>query len=427
MAEASRAQRFVYMLGLILAGEAVFVLPFNLARFFRPTVLEVLGFTNTQLGAAQGVYGVVAIGAYIFGGPIADRFEARKLLAISLWATALGGLYLATFPDVQGARFLWGFFGLTTILFFWAALIKATRDWGGVDTQGRAYGLLDGGRGALAALLASAGVGALAWSFPNGAAAASLEDKRQILRQIIYGYTAVTAACGVFVWFALRIAHTNSAAPSEAPLARASWEGMKKAFAFRTVWLQAFIVVAAYVGYKGFDNYSLFAVQGYGLDEVEAAKVSTIGAWMRPVAALGAGLIGDRFRISRVTTLAFCVLLGSDLYFALGTPVPGLVWVLLGNTLVASTAIFGLRGLYFALFEEAKVPLAVTGSAVGVVSVIGYTPDIFVAYVAGVLNDASPGLAGHQHFFMFLAAFAAMGVLASLAFEREIKRPRQER
>ena len=153
MAEASRAQRFVYMLGLILAGEAVFVLPFNLARFFRPTVLEVLGFTNTQLGAAQGVYGVVAIGAYIFGGPIADRFEARKLLAISLWATALGGLYLATFPDVQGARFLWGFFGLTTILFFWAALIKATRDWGGVDTQGRAYGLLDGGRGALAALL----------------------------------------------------------------------------------------------------------------------------------------------------------------------------------------------------------------------------------------------------------------------------------
>ena len=103
MAEANRSQRLIYMLGLILAGEAVFVLPFNLARFFRPTVLEVLGFTNTELGAAQGVYGVVAIGAYIFGGPIADRFEARKLLAQAL-ATAARSSPRATFqssPDVS--------------------------------------------------------------------------------------------------------------------------------------------------------------------------------------------------------------------------------------------------------------------------------------------------------------------------------------
>ena len=86
---------------------------------------------------------------------------------------------------------------------------------------------------------------------------------------------------------------------------------------------------------------------------------------------------------------------------------------------------FGLRGLYFALFEEARVPAAVTGTAVGFVSVVGYTPDIFVAFVAGVLIDRSPGLAGHQHFFWFLSAFAFIGVLASYMLMRRLEWAKQ--
>ena len=82
------------MLGLIIAGEAIYALPFHLTRFFRPTVLEVFGITATELGAAQSIYGVVAMLAYFPGGPLADRFPARKLMAMSLWTTAAGGFYL---------------------------------------------------------------------------------------------------------------------------------------------------------------------------------------------------------------------------------------------------------------------------------------------------------------------------------------------
>ena len=87
---------------------------------------------------------------------------------------------------------------------------------------------------------------------------------------------------------------------------------------------------------------------------------------------------------------------------------------------------FGLRGLYFALFEEARVPVALTGTAVGFVSVVGYTPDIFVAYVAGVLIDRSPGIVGHQHFFWFLSAFALIGVVASYTLMRLLHPVRQK-
>jgi hypothetical protein len=37
------------------------------------------------------------------------------------------------------------------------------------------------------------------------------------------------------------------------------------------------------------------------------------------------------------------------------------------------------------------------------------------------LIDASPGLAGHQHFFKFLAAFSAVGLLASFLLMRIVK------
>lgn len=408
------------MLALVVAGEAVFVLPFNLTRFFRPIILDVFQLTNTELGAAQGAYGVMAMVSYFLGGPLADRFPARKLLASSLWATAAGGLYMATFPGYRGAVFLWGFFGVTTILLFWAALIRATRDWGGVDKQGRAYGLLDSGRGLLAAVLASLGVLAFGLAFPDGYSAASVNERENILRLVIYGYTAVTAATGFLVWFVISDGHPAGSQDLAEwkPNSENVFQHVMRVLRIPAVWLQAVIVVCAYVGYKGFDNYSLFAVQAYGVDEVEASKMVTIGAWMRVIAPIGAGLLGDRFLASRVTMLIFCVLLASHLCFALTTPIPGLSWFLFINTLLAALMINGLRGLYFALFEEARVPASVTGTAVGIVSFIGYTPDVFVALVGGILLDRSPGLPGHQHYFMFLAIFAAIGVITSFALMR---------
>ena len=416
--------RIFYMLGLILAGEAIYALPFHVTRFFRPTVLEVFDLTNTELGTAQAVYGVVAMLSYFPGGPLADRFPARKLLAWSLWSTAAGGLYMATMPGFHGSLIIWGFFGFTTILLFWAALIRATREWGGHDEQGRAFGFLEGGRGALAAVLATMGAALFGLMFPEGYANASPEGKRLALSLIIYGYTAVTAATGVYIWFVLSDGHPCGQPNLEEwrPEKESTWTHILRVLRMPSVWLTAVIVICAYVGYKGFDNYSLFAVEGFGMSEVEAAGIAAIGAWMRPLAAVAAGLIGDRILVSRMTVLCFSVLLASQLFFAIYTPEPGVAWVLLGNILIGSSAIFGLRSLYYALFEEAEVPAVVTGTAVGLVSVIGYTPDIFVSFVGGVLLDNSPGLAGHQHYFYFLAAFAALGLLVSYTLMRRLRR-----
>ncbi len=398
------------MVALIVAGEAVFALPFHVARFFRPTMMEVFDLSATELGAAQGIYGIVAMVAYFPGGPLADRFAAHQLMAISLWSTAAGGLYMATFPGLAGSMFMFGFFGITTILLFWAALIRATRELGGNQTQGGAFGLLDGGRGLLAALLLSAGAYVFTLAFPEGYAGASLAEKQSALRTVILGYSAFTAIAGIYVWFALKGLEANSSSTQHHSI----WRNILPVLRFRSVWLQALIVICAYVGYKGLDNYTLFAVQAYDLDEVEAAQLMTLAAWLRPFAAVGAGLLGDRIDISKAMIACFLILIVSYLFLGFTTPTPGAFFVLLANVAVTCIAVYGLRGLYFAVFEETKVPRAMTGTAVGVVSVIGFTPDIFVTLVAGLLIDASPGLTGHQHFFWFLTAFAFVGAVASL-------------
>src|SRR5210317_301058 len=146
--------RFFLMLTLVFAGEIVFLLPFHTTRFFRPTLLEAYGLSNTQLGDVFAVYGVLAMIAYFPGGALADRYSARALLTLSLVATGIGGFYMMTYPGVAGMVLLYGYWGITTILLFWSALIRATREWGGHDAQGSAFGLLEGGRGIVAALLA---------------------------------------------------------------------------------------------------------------------------------------------------------------------------------------------------------------------------------------------------------------------------------
>ncbi|MBT8124452.1 MAG: MFS transporter [Gammaproteobacteria bacterium] len=412
--------RIYLILGLILAGEAIFALPFHIARFFRPIMLEMFNLSATELGAAQGIYGIVAMLCYFPGGFIADRYPVHKLIALSLWMTALGGLFMATLPNYPELVLLYGFFGFTTIILFWGALIRATREWGGSHEQGLAFGILEGGRGLLAVVLATIAVLVFQYSFPMGYETATLVEKTKVFRIIIYGYTLVTALIGIYIWFAFS---SFSKRKHELIIVK-RWSNfsinIKEVFSYPSVWLQSLIVICAYVGYKGFDNYTLFAVDVYGYSEIEAAKLVTLGSWIRPFAAIAAGLLADRFHVVKMLSICFLMLLAADMYFAFATPIHNISWIFIGNVLVTCIAIFGLRGLYFAIYEEVKMPIAITGSAVGLVSVIGFTPDVFVLFIAGLLMDNSPGLLGHQHFFMFLSSFAAIGLIASISLSRYI-------
>jgi hypothetical protein len=99
-----------------------------------------------------------------------------------------------------------------------------------------------------------------------------------------------------------------------------------------------------------------------------------------------------------------------------------MIALMLVNVAVASLAIFALRGIYFALLEEGGIPVAVTGTAAGVISMLGFTPDIFMPLVGGALLDAFPGEAGYKFYFGFIMFLCACGAGAAIVLRRKAKK-----
>ena len=410
----SGARRILAITALVIAGESVFLLPFVLQRVFRPTLLEVFDLTNLELGTAFAVYGVVAMAAYFFGGPLADRFPARNLLAIALASTAAGGLVMMTVPSHSTLVLLYAYWGFTTMALLWAPMIRATREWGGETEQGRAFGLLDGGRGLLAATMGSVMVLLFAGFLPEDASTANITEKTEALRRVILAMSGITLAAAVLVMLALPYSDPSDGG-SHQPL---SMEGVRRVATMPSVWLQAAIILCAYVGFKAIDDFSLYANQVVGLDEVDAARAGVLSLWIRPFAAVGAGLLADRIGATTMTASSFLLLAIGSLILASGLIGSGMVWVFLLTIVCSSIGIFALRGLYFAIMREGKVPLAYTGATVGLVSMIGYTPDVFMGPLMGYLLDQSPGALGHQHVFWIVTGFAVLGLLASWRFAK---------
>lgn len=414
--------RYLIIFCLILAGEAIFALPFHVARFFRPTLLEVFSFSNANLGDVFAVYGVTAMLAYFPGGTIADRFSARRLLALSLIATAAGGLYMASVPGIVGMSVLFAYWGVTSILLFWAALIRSTREWGGNLSQGRAFGILDGGRGLLAAGLASIAVVIFSSVLDVEPTSSNMASKHASLVTVIYFYTAITFAAGIIAWiFVPDSQHSDNSSVSDPML------NVRAVLREPTVWIQALIVICAYCGYKGLDNYALYAVDVLSMSEVEAAAFTTSNAYIRPVAAIAAGFAADRLNVSKLMICLFVMLTVSYGFLGWAAPVPGGATLLFANIFISFAGVYGLRGVYFALLQETQVPAHMTGSAVGLISLVGFTPDIFFAAIGGRLLDNSPGLLGHQHYFILLGSIMAIGVFATAILMYLVKRRTENR
>lgn len=398
---------------LILSGELIFILPYFLSRVFRPTFLDVFDLTNFELGSLFSVYGIVALFSYIYGGTLADRFLPRKLIAISLFLTALGGLFLATYPSFVVLQILYGYWGFTTVFLFWGAMIKATRVWGGTKNQGQAFGFLDGGRGLTAALMGSIGVAIFSLFLTDDVFGASLKERQDAFRNVILFSSAMVAISGVLVFFFMKTRSEKGVFQSENSH---SLNNIKAVLKLESVWLLMVIILCAYFGYKVTDIYSLYASEVLSFDEVDAANVSSLQLYLRPIACFSIGFLADRSNGISWIIKGFVVMLIGSLFFASGILVAQQYSLFFISLFILALGTYSIRALYFAILQDGKISLALTGTAVGVISLSGYTPDIFGGPLMGYFLDKYPGILGHQYVFGFLVGFSIIGLLASFRY-----------
>lgn len=406
------------MFALIIAGEAIFLLPFILMRVFKPVIREAFVISDAQIGEAQALYGITAVISYFFGGFIADKWEARKLLSLSLILTAIGGFWMTMIPSIFTLKILYAFWGVSTILLFWAALIKATRQWGNEHNQGLSFGLLDGGRGFFAATIALSGAAILSFFFPADAIEISFEDKVQTLQYIIGTITGVVFLVALLVWKVLPKEKVELSDTKEFQF------NFKQAFGLmkeRKVIFHSLIILCAYCSYKLTGTYGTYARDVWKYSLEESTYFAVFIQYLRPIAAVLVGWIADKFIPSKLIVPCFSILIIASGILGLGFGSDQAVFFSFTSFVLMAFGTYSLRGLYFAIIEETKTPIQLTGTLVGIISVVGFTPDIFMSLFVGYMLGKDPTIVEYQNLYTIFTIIPIIGLLATLGFRKAIK------
>lgn len=397
----SVVRHWLIMTVLSLSGGVIFMLPFLQEVYYIP-LAQALSLNNTEVGSLMSVFGISSLMVYFPGGWLADRVSPKKLITISLLTTGAIGLYFATFPSYKISLYIHAVWGVTITLLFWGAMIRMTRNWAPPEEQGRAFGILETGRG-LGEVLSSAGFLAVFAALGSGDPA---------LSSVITSFSVLILLLGVVAWFTLEDTVDEMEVAGEK--AKVGLHEIISVLKMPVIWLISTVIFTGYCAYWGTYRFTSYSTDIFMLSVTIGAAIGVGKMWLKPVAALVAGFIADKFGISRSVACLFAVLIASFLIFAILPGNSAMLAMMLANVAVASLAVFAMRGIYFALLEEGGIPLAVTGTAAGIVSAVGYTPDIFMPLLGGVLLDTFPGVLGYRYFFLTVAGICAIGLIASL-------------
>ena len=396
-------RHWLIMAVLSVSGGMIFLAPFLREVYYIP-MQEAMSLSNTQMGMLMGVFGTVSMLMYFPGGWLADRVSSRKLITLGMLATGSSGLYFATFPSYTANLLLHAFWGISITFVFWGAMIKATRGWAPADEQGRAFGILETGRGLGEVVSHTALLALFAWLGSTYAA----------LSTVIVVFSLFNIGLGVAAWFLI----VDNERVDSSDRRRVGAQEVLQVLKMPVVWLISVVILTAYSAYWGSFFFTPYASDVFLMSVTMAGALSVGRMWLKPFAALAAGFLGDRFGIARSVALSLAITAISFALFALTPSDPSILPLVIINVAISATFIFALRGIYFALLEEGGIPLALTGTAAGVASALGFVPDIYMPIVGGYLLDTYPGVTGYRLLFGFVAVLAVIGFLAAVLILR---------
>lgn len=395
----------------MLAAESIYILPYVLARVFRPTFLDVFNLTNLELGGLFSIYGIVAFFSYLYGGVLADRYSPRKLLSISLIFTSLGGLIMMTYPSYLIMQLLFAYWGFTTVFIFWAPMLKATRAIGGVKMQGKTFSFLDGGRGVVASSIGLIGVLIFSILITEDVSSLTLSEKQEVFKYVIGASSLIVFIIGIVVYAYLKIELKDDEKIGNI-------KSLLELAKLKSVWLISFIILCAYMGYKITDVYSLYASEVMLFDEINAARVGALQQYLRPIVCISVAFFTDKNgNINNILIGFFVMMLGSIL-FASGLIKVSMNILFFISLIIVATGTYAIRGLYFSILKDGKIPYILSGTAIGLISIVGYSPDIFATPLYGYLLDNFPGIRGHQYVYLILFISSIVGIYVSLKFKK---------
>lgn len=407
----SARMRYIKLAVLVIIAGNIYPLIY-LRQNFEVSILESFGITATQLGQNYAMLGLLYMVTYLPSGWLADRVSPRILMSFSLAFAGLLGVWFSTIPSFEATQIIFAGWGLAAGLTFWSALIKATNLLARPDEQGRFFGILDGGRGLVEAVLATIAVGMFAYFTQDLG-----QDTPEALRKVIWLYVTMMLVLAPIAFFVLQdhtgTEETVTTKDEDSDL----WRDLKIIASRKEIWLCGICILTGYQLFWATYSFSAYMQIHYGLTAVAVGYITVAKLWMRPIGAAAAGFAGDF--LDREKVLAILLLLASIALAGLVVlPVTSGSFALLGIVLVIGFLTYAVRGIFWSTLESCNISNKIKGLAIGVISLVGYSPDIYLPLINGYLLEQYPGKLGYSIYFTGIALMGVAGALCAWWLKR---------
>ena len=397
-------REIVQFLILGCGSNAIFYILFCRGSYY-DAFTEAFTVTNTQFSLMSTVALTISMLTYFIGGILADKVRPRMLVTVSFIVTGLCNFFLGLFPDYGITLLLYAIMGASTTLTFWGAFLKLTRQFGRkVGSESKSFGVMEGTRSVFAIVAATFAVFMFS-QFNNTVSG---------LRFVMWMYAALLIVFGILAFFAFKDDEdtADDVINTENP-----FKMLVKCIKDPNIWLIGFMAMGGYTVGSVIGSYlGTFGTSCFGITVAVAAYVGLLNQWCKPVGNFSVGFFGDKFGPSKVILFINICLTIIALIFVFIPKSPAMVAAFLAIIIVEITITGAFRGQMYAPMRECRVPMSLSGSAIGFYATLIYATDAILPLFIGPWLDNLSVDAAWSRIFMMLVVFGVIGIVASVIF-----------
>ena len=389
-----RRKLFLILL-LALGGGTIFKAMYLREVFYYPWN-QFFEVTNTQSGFLMSWLGLVGIVSGAVAGVLVDRIRSpRNLLAASYFAMALLALW-QSFRPAYGMLFI--SIGLMSFVgngIFLVSMTKIVRLIADDKEQGSFFGILESGRGVSGSVLTFIAVTIV-----------SLNDADALSIGFILRFdAAVYFLLGLVMLklFPSGVGVIEDAVPKKL-------SDLLSMLKCTRLWIAAVAMATIMLVYNGASYLVPYLTDVYGMSADNAAWIGMIRTYClafvaAPIVGFWADKIGSILKVMAMLFLPGAAILG---VIAFSSPAVISLPVLIFLVLLLGAIVFGLRGITYGQVNEIRIPRACTGTAMGILLFVGFSPEAFIHIVFGHLMDRM-GNDAYPVMFLIMGASLLLG------------------
>ena len=364
-------------------------------------------FSDMQLGNIWSVYGIVSLLSYLLGGYVADRISVKKLLILALSLAAVLHLYLSFVPGYKAMLIVAALLSLASVFTFFPASSKLLSFIGGTHSSGGVFGIYYTLAGVWNAVLTL--IGTILYQ--------NTQDAGHTFVWLMRSYAAINMLVVIGLFFLL---------PDQLPESekeKFSVSNVKTALRGREVWMIAVITMCTYLLFCSFTYISPFLTKLYGIKEDENLIIGLIR--VDGMSIIGGILFGKwanrKKSVVSVVGYGLRIAVGCSLVLFLNTLFFHNRTVTIALIMLYSFVAIGTKSISIAMISERRFPLQITGTVIGVVSFIGYSPDAFFYQMMGRYFTRFD-LTGYRTMFLLYLCIALIGYICCGQIQQSVDR-----